>query len=322
MALLVLPDAGKALVGFQRIAAGGDEIDDVVEIGARKLGVHRRRDDLVIELIGQKRLAAGAAQHMLRQHVERARAQRRRVLRILGDRIDGDAAFQHFETVGRHQHRARGLVEAVVGAADPLHQPRRTLGRADIDDEIDVAPVDAEIERGGADHAAQPPGRHRVLDLAALGDVERAVMQRDGETIVVHAPEILEQHFGLAAGVDEDQRGLVALDELVDFAERMPRGMAGPGQPLAWCRASRRWAPRRRRRSTMSAERRLALVLRHQEARAAAPARRRSPTARWRAVRGAMRHSRARPSDSRSPRLEVTSACSSSSTMRFSDANR
>ncbi len=36
---------------------------------------------------------------------------------------------------------------------------------------------------------------------------------------------------------------------------------------------------------------------------------------------GASRHSRASPSDSRSPRLEVTSACSSSSTMRFSDAN-
>ena len=120
----------------------------------------------------------------------------------------------------------------MVGAADPLHQARGALGRADIDDEIDVAPVDAEVERGGADHAAQLSRRHRVLDLAALGDVERAVMQRDREAVVVHAPKILEQHFGLAAGVDEDQRGLVALDQLVHFAERMARGVAGPGQPL------------------------------------------------------------------------------------------
>ena len=44
-----------------------------------------------------------------------------------------------------------------------------------------------------------------------------------------------------------------------------------------------------------------------------------SPIAR---ICGASRHSRARPSDNRSPRLEVTSACNSSSTMRFSDANR
>ena len=37
---------------------------------------------------------------------------------------------------------------------------------------------------------------------------------------------------------------------------------------------------------------------------------------------GAIFHSRASPSDSRSPRLEVTSACNSSSTTRFSEANR
>ena len=57
-------------------------------------------------------------------------------------------------------------------------------------------------------------------------------MQRDGEIVVVHPPQFLEQEFGLAAGVDEHQRGLVRLDEGVDFAERVQRGMAGPGQML------------------------------------------------------------------------------------------
>ena len=33
-AVLVLADLGEALVGFQRIAAGGDEIEHGVEIGA------------------------------------------------------------------------------------------------------------------------------------------------------------------------------------------------------------------------------------------------------------------------------------------------
>ena len=169
---------------------------------------------------------------MLRQHVERADAQRRRVLRIRRDRVDGGAAFQHLEAIGRHQHAARRLVHAVIGAADPLQQARGALRRADIDDQIDVAPVDAEIERGGRDHRAQPAGRHRVLDLAPLADVERAVMQRDRQIVVVHPPQLLEDHLGLAARVDEDQRHLVALDQRVDFAERMARGVAGPGQPL------------------------------------------------------------------------------------------
>ena len=106
------------------------------------------------------------------------------------------------------------------------------LRRADIDDEIDVAPVDAEIERGRAHHRAQFAGRHRVLDLAALRDIERAVMQRDGEIVVVHAPQLLENDFRLAARVDEHQRGLVRLDQRVDFAERVARRMPGPGQML------------------------------------------------------------------------------------------
>ena len=242
----------KPLVGFQRIAAGRDKIDHVVEIAPGQAGIGRGGQHFAIEITCEKRLAAGAAEHMLRQnveragglaagaaehvlrqHIERAGPQRRGVLRILRDGIDRHPALQHLEAIGRHQHGARGFVDAVVGAADPLHQPRGALRRADIDDEIDVAPVDAEIKRGRADHAAQPSRRHRILDLAALRDIERAVMQRDGEAVVVHAPQILKQHLGLAAGVDEHQRGVVAPDQMVDFAERMARGVPGPGQPLA-----------------------------------------------------------------------------------------
>src|SRR6185312_12594069 len=39
--LLVLPDARETLIGFQRVAAGGDEVDDVVEIAAREPRVRR-----------------------------------------------------------------------------------------------------------------------------------------------------------------------------------------------------------------------------------------------------------------------------------------
>ena len=232
-AFFVLPDTCEPLVAFQRVAAGGDERDHVVETGARQVRVRRRAAHFRVEIIGEKRRAAGAAEHMLRQHVERAQAQRRGILRVLVDRVDGDAAFQHLETVGRHQHRTRGFVEAVIGAADPLHQPRRPLRRADIDDEVDITPVDPEIERRRTDHAAQAALRHRLLDLAALRDIERAVMQCDGEAVVVDAPQILEQHLGLAAGVDEHQRGPIAPDEIVDLAERVARRMPRPWQPLA-----------------------------------------------------------------------------------------
>ena len=170
---------------------------------------------------------------MLRQHIQRAGAQRRGVLRIFIHRIDCHGAFQHLEAIGRHQHGARGFIDAVIGAADPLHQPGRALGGADIDDQIDIAPVDAKIERRRTDHAAQFARRHRVLDLAALRDIQRAVMQGDGEAVIVHAPQILKQHLGLTSRVDEHQRGLVALDQLIDLAQRVARAVSGPWQSFA-----------------------------------------------------------------------------------------
>ena len=150
-----------------------------VEVGARQRRIGRGAAHFFVELVGDERLAAGAAQDVLRQHVERAGARRRRVLRIVRDGVERGAAFEHLEAVGRHQHAARGLIQPVIGAADALQQARCALRRADIDHQIDIAPVDAEIERRGADHRAQAPGRHRGLDLAALRHVERAVMERD-----------------------------------------------------------------------------------------------------------------------------------------------
>jgi len=81
-AVLALADAGEAFVGFERIAAGGDKIDRGIEIGARERGVRRRRCHLGVKLITQERRAAGAAEHMLGEHVERADARGRRVLGI------------------------------------------------------------------------------------------------------------------------------------------------------------------------------------------------------------------------------------------------
>jgi len=73
------------------------------------------------------------------------------------DRLQCRQRFQHLEAVGRRDHRAAGLVEAVVGAADALHQAAHALGRAHLDHEVDIAPVDAEVERRGRHDRAQLP---------------------------------------------------------------------------------------------------------------------------------------------------------------------
>ena len=236
---------------------------------------------------------------------------------VVGDRADRGVAFQHLEAVGRNQDAARRLVVAVVGAADALQQPRGALRRTDVDDEVDVAPVDAEIERRRAHHRAQPPGRHRVLDLAALRHVERAVMQRDRKPVVVDAPQRVEDHLGLAAGVDEHERGLVPPDQLVDRREGVARGVAGPGQVLA------RLQHRDVRLGAARGDDQIGAALRH--ARAAARdsgrgprARPPSPTARWsQAPARGETAAQARATGDRRACLS-TSACSSSSTTRRS----
>ena len=53
---------------------------------------------------------------------------------------------------------------------------------------------------------------HRRFHLAALLRRQAAVMQGDGQIVVVDAPQFLEGAFGLTAGVDEDQRGFGCSD--------------------------------------------------------------------------------------------------------------
>ncbi len=129
---------------------------------------------------------------MLCEHVERARADRRRVLRtdIVG--VERRLALHHLEAVG-------GNEDARLGSSMRwLERPMRCAAvrrpwRADMDDEIDIAPVDAEIEGGGGNDGAQAVLTHRRLHLAALPDIQRAVMQRDRQIVVVDGPEFLEQ---------------------------------------------------------------------------------------------------------------------------------
>ena len=123
----------------------------------------------------------------------------------------------------------------VIGAADALQQARDALRRADLDHLIDPAPVDAEIERGGRDHGAQPALRHRGFDAAALGDVEAAVVQADRQRLRVQPPQRLEQHLALRAGVDEHDGEVGDADAVEDFAA--PRSA-----PSARPRAARRRA--------------------------------------------------------------------------------
>ena len=223
--------ATEALVALERIAAGRDEGEHVVEAAAIERGVWRGLGDLGEQGVSRERCVAGAAQHVLCQHIEPAFVRARRIEFARIDGVERGAALQHLEAIGRHQQGTARHVEAMIGAPDPLQQPRRALGRPDLHDQIDVAPVDAEIERRRRDDRAQPAGRHRGLDLAALLDREAAVMERDRQLLLVEAPQRVEAQFGLRTRVDEQDRAPGLAQRVVDIGHRRQRHVSRPRHP-------------------------------------------------------------------------------------------
>ena len=68
----------------------------------------------------------------------------------------------------------------MAGAADALQQRGDAVRRADLADEIDVADVDAELERRRGDERLQLPGLQPRLGVEPLLLRQAAVMRGDG----------------------------------------------------------------------------------------------------------------------------------------------
>jgi hypothetical protein len=78
------------------------------------------------------------------------------------------------------------------------------LRRADMDDEIDVAPVDAEVERRGADHGAQPVSAIAASTLRRWPTSSEPWCSAIGSVSSLMLQSAWKSDFGLAARVDED----------------------------------------------------------------------------------------------------------------------
>ena len=150
--------------------------------------------------------------------------------------------------------------------------------------------------------------RHGRLDLAPLLGGQGAVVQGDGQVVLVQPPQLLEGELGLEAGVDEHQGGARAADGLIDLRHGVLGGVAGPGH-LAF--RQQHIDHRRRARGALDQIDVLGIAARHPSAdhvRIVHRGRQADPAQ----VAGAKACSRARSSASRSPRLEAWMAWISS----------
>ena len=134
------------VIGAQRIATRRDKGDDAgkgrgIHRGVRQGGLHLRQ-----QLILVKRTRAGNAHDMLRQDVVASGAEGLPIAHPFGHRVIGGLCLQIFKAVAGHEDGLGWLVHPVIGPANPLQQPRASLGRTHLNDAIDIAPVDTQIE--------------------------------------------------------------------------------------------------------------------------------------------------------------------------------
>src|SRR3954452_16734550 len=141
----------------QRLVRGGPRRERQ-QIIHRPAIHHRHRDEL------------------LGEDVERVARDTGRFDRTLVHPPRDHCAFEEIAAVLREDHALARRPDLVAGAADPLESARNGRRALDLDDEIDRAHVDAELQAGRGDQRGQPAGLQFLLDLDTLLPGDAAVV--------------------------------------------------------------------------------------------------------------------------------------------------
>ena len=151
-------DPRPQLAELLRGVAAVQHVQHVLELAQLEVGVGPRAPDQGVEVVDRHALVPGAGgdgDDLLRQHVERVARHDGRLDEPLAHAPRHDGALEEVGAELGEDASARHLADAVTGAADALQAARHRLRRLDLDDEVDGAHVDAELERRGGDEAGQ-----------------------------------------------------------------------------------------------------------------------------------------------------------------------
>ena len=108
--------------------------------------------------------AAGDLGHeLLRQHIQRRGRHDQRVEFAAVHGIQQRRAFQQFVARGREQSALGHAADMVAGTADALQEGGDGTRRTDLANQVDVADVDAQFQRGGGDQYLQVPALELLL---------------------------------------------------------------------------------------------------------------------------------------------------------------
>ena len=211
-------------VGSEASSLGADSFaehdEDFVERIAGEVAVVAGTADEGEEFVLVPFVGGATGDDLLGENVERTVGEDKGIEVRLADGADDGGALDEFVAGGGEEAAFGDSSTPVSCSAYSLQGDGDGAGRSDLADEIDVADVDAEFERGGGDEDAAFALLEAALGFETEMAREGTVVSRD--LVFAHAlGEVVGDAFDEASGVDEDQGRAMfeseLLKALVDF---------------------------------------------------------------------------------------------------------
>ncbi|CAJ3327660.1 Uncharacterised protein [Burkholderia pseudomallei] len=200
----------------------GEHLQHLVERLARERRVGRGLRHAAIERVLVPFAAGDFGDELLREHVERRARNAQHVEFAAPHAIEERRAFDEFVARQRKEPPLRHAADMVPGAPDALQERRDAARRAELADELDVADVDAELERGRGDEQLEFAVLQALLGVEAMFLREAAVVRGD-RVRAEPVRQMAGRALGHPARVDEHERRAVRGGQLRDaIVEALP----------------------------------------------------------------------------------------------------
>ncbi len=207
----VAVDVGCAVSAARREAVG-QHPHDVEKLLAREIRIRVRATHEIVEIAFGPFGRRDLGDDLLREHVERLFWNRQPVELATGNGIEQRRALDELVAREREEPRLRYPADLVARASRALQERRDRARRSELAHEVDVADVDAELERGGGDEDLELAVLQPLLGLQPQLLRHAAVMRHHaiGAQELGQVPRRALRH---PARVDENERRAMALRE-------------------------------------------------------------------------------------------------------------
>ena len=157
----------------------GQHRDHCVEILARQSAEGPSTAAQRVEPVLVPFLRRDFGDDLLCQHIERLLGERQPIELAAAHTVEQRRALDELVARQREEAALRRAGDRMSRTPDPLQEARDRARRAELAHQIDIADIDAELERSGRDQCLQCTGFQPLFGLEALLLGEAAVMRGD-----------------------------------------------------------------------------------------------------------------------------------------------